>query len=49
MLRRLSFSETDTFSEVNKALNAIIDEINENEAYNKKVEEYNDSIEKGGK
>lgn len=49
MLRRLSFSETDTPGEVNKALNDVIDELNKNEEYNKKVEEFNDSVEKGDK
>ncbi len=43
-MERLSFSETDTFGEVNKALNMIIDELNENEAYNAEVEVYNKSI-----
>lgn len=54
---RLTESETDTFSEVNKALNVIIDKLNENEAkddvYNSEVDKYNESVEesnkKGGK
>lgn len=48
-MQRVSFSETDTFAEVNKVLNMLIDEINKNEEYNKEVEEFNDSIEKGDK
>ena len=48
-MERLSFSETDTFGEVNKALNMLIDAHNENEAYNAEVEKYNESLEKGGK
>ena len=47
-MQRVSFSETDTFAEVNKVLNMLIDRQNENEAYNAEVEEYNKSIEKKG-
>ena len=43
-MQRVSFSETDTFAEVNKVLNMLIDRQNENEAYNAEVEEYNKSI-----
>ena len=42
-------SETNTFGEVNKVLNVLIDRQNENEAFNAEVEEYNKSIEKGDK
>lgn len=45
MIDRLTESETDTFSEVNKALNMLIDAINRNEVYNAEVEEYNKSVE----
>ncbi|KKN43345.1 hypothetical protein LCGC14_0704020 [marine sediment metagenome] len=48
-MERVSFSETDTFGEVNKILNLLIDAHNENEAYNAEVEEYNKSLEKGDK
>lgn len=43
-MQRVSFSETDTFAEVNKVLNMLIDRQNENEAYNAEVEKYNKSI-----
>lgn len=45
MIDRLTESETDTFSEVNKALNMLINEINANEVYNAEVERYNESVE----
>ena len=48
-MERLSFSETDTFGEVNKALNMLIDRQNENDAYNAEVEKCNKSLEKGDK
>lgn len=44
MIDRLTESETDTFSEVNKALNMLIDAINRNEVYNAEVEKYNKSV-----
>lgn len=54
MLRNLTESETNTPAEVTKALNMLIDVLNENEAYNAEVEEYNKSVgaqpkKKGGK
>ena len=55
-INRLTLSETDTFEEVNKALNMLIDNHNENEVYNAEVERYNESVipkkkdkKKGGK
>ena len=48
-MKRVSLSETDTFVEVNKVLNILIDRQNENEQYNAEVEKYNKSLEKGDK
>lgn len=53
-MQRVTEAETNTFSEVNKVLNMLIDRQNENDTYNAEVEEYNISIgaqpkKKGGK
>lgn len=50
-MNRFTESETNTFDEVTKALNILVDRENENEAYNAKVDEYNKSLseEKGAK
>ncbi len=48
-MNRLTESETNTFEEVNKALNMLIDRQNENEKYNAEIERHNKSVEKYNK
>ena len=43
-MKNVTGSETDTFDEVNKVLNRIIDELNSTEDYNAEVEEYNEEL-----
>ncbi len=48
MLKNVTGTETDTFDEVNKVFNKLIDHLNSvevaNTIYNDEVEEYNESI-----
>lgn len=49
MLRNLTGSETDTFDEVNKALNTIINEVNLSEQHNAEVDKFNAKVDKFNK
>lgn len=44
MLERFTLSDTNTFEEVNRALNILVDAQNANEEFNAEVEEYNISV-----
>jgi ABC-type amino acid transport substrate-binding protein len=48
-MERVRENEVNTVEEVAKAFNRIIDKINENDEYNKLVDEHNDGLIKKGK
>lgn len=47
-MEHVRIGEVDTPEEIAKALNKIIDKLNDNDKYNKSVDEYNDELAEKG-